>query len=252
MDTEKHLSSFTLERLRMAALDQKSAEAARGHLAGCVRCRGFDEALGRDHREFQQDIGPRMAPVLRTRLSRVAVRSRRREWAVVASAGLSLLLIVGLGLIRKRPEVSDVVAKGGPQLTMFVRRGDAVRPVRDGDRLRAGDALRFRINPGAASYVVIASLDGSGRSTSYVPVGGALSVAVKSGAWWEAPGSIILDDTPGPERIFAIFSERPLPVAQVDQALATVARGGVAAVRTTVRLNLEAVDQATLLIEKVP
>jgi hypothetical protein len=252
MNSAEHLSSFTLERLRVAALDERSAEAARGHLAECDRCRGVDEALGRDHREFQHDVRPRMATVLQARLSRVAVRSRRREWAVAASAGVSLLLIAALGLVLKRPEVADVVAKGGAQLTLFVRRGEDVRRLRDGDRLRAGDSVRFRINPGAASYVLIASLDGSGRSTTYVPPSGALSVAVKSGTWWEAPGSIILDATPGPERIFAIFSERPLPVALVAQSLAAVAQGGAAAIRTTVRLNLEAVDQASVLIEKVP
>jgi hypothetical protein len=251
MNSGEHLSSFTLERLRLADLDQRSADAARSHLAGCDRCRGIDEALGRDHREFQHDIKPRMAPALRTRLSRVGVRRRRREWTLAASAGLSLLVVGALALFLKRPELSDVVAKGGGQLTMFARRGQDVRRVRDGDPLRPGDAVRFRINPGEASYVLIASLDAAGKSTIYVPAGGALSVAVKSGAWWEAPGSVVLDGTTGPERIYALFSERPLPAARVDQALAEVARGGAAAIRSTARLPLDAVDQASLLIEKV-
>jgi hypothetical protein len=116
-------------------VDEKSADAARGHLVACDRCGGLDEALGRhtgsssktSGAEWRRPCGPASRDCASAAASRVGG---------VASAGLCLLLIGALGLVRKRPEVSDVVAKGGAQLTAFVRRGEDVRRIRDGDQLR--------------------------------------------------------------------------------------------------------------------
>src|SRR5215468_8444654 len=44
-------------------------------------------------------------------------------------------------------------------------------------------------------------------------------------------GSIVLDDTPGPERIWAVISDRPITVAELSARLAVIQVGGAAAIR---------------------
>ena len=63
-------------------------------------------------------------------------------------------------------------------------------------------------------------------------------------------GSIVLDAAPGPERLFAIFSARPIPARSVRDLLAPIAAAGAATIRAAGRIPLPDTQQATLLFEK--
>ena len=65
------------------------------------------------------------------------------------------------------------------------------------------------------------------------------------------PDSIVLDDAPGPERIFALFSDRKVEDAEVTAALAALGAAGADAIRATARLALP-YDQASVVFEKGP
>jgi len=88
----------------------------------------------------------------------------------------------------------------------------------------------------------------AGRSI-YHPYGGDRSAAIE-GDRVELADSIELDDAPGPERIYAILSDRPIAADAVRSRLRDVAAGGVAAIRGTHTLALPVRAELSLVFEK--
>lgn len=251
--SDRHLAPYDLERLQRNEIDPALAAAARGHLARCDDCRAIDRQLREHHLEFERSVLPRLAPRLRERLERPAGRSRRWVWALAAA--VPAILVLALSLNRsslKGPGDSDLLTKGGGDMVVFRRRGDSVRALVPGEKLSAGDALRFRLAPGDHAYAMVASVDAAGKATIYVPLGGDASAPVPQGGAWEAPGSVTLDDTVGPERLFALFSRKPIAAATVIGALEAVGRGGADAIRKVDHLDVGADSQASVLFEKEP
>lgn len=100
----------------------------------------------------------------------------------------------------------------------------------DGRALGAGDAIGFQVRPGGYEGVVLLSLDAEGEASLLYPeVGAAPEPIDGDGRTVPLPGTIVLDDAPGPELFVAIFDQR------VPEALAEAAdrygAGGAEAVR---------------------
>jgi hypothetical protein len=234
----EHMSSFDLDA---AALDGASA-AQRAHLASCAACRArADEDHG-----FRAELSPEVME--RT----LAVWRRRRRVAVVrwavplVMAAAAFVLLVRPG---ETPEVvePDLAVKGTrPGLAIYALRDGHVFQVGDGDVLAPGDEIRFAVTPAGSRYVLIGSIDGFGRATIYVPYEGERSVAIDPRGRTELPGSIVLDDAPGPERVFAVFSSVAIRAADVRQALHRFA-----ALRGSTRLELGMpATQVSLVFQK--
>jgi hypothetical protein len=131
---------------------------------------------------------------------------------------------------------------------VFALRDDRVFAIQDGARLRPGDRIRFAVQGGGAAFVLVASIDGRRQVSVYQP---STALGPDAGAGPQTlPDSIQLDDALGPERIFAVFSDRPVPEAEVTGALAALGAAGPEAVRRAQRLPLP-LAQASVLIEKV-
>jgi hypothetical protein len=200
--------------------------------------------------------GPRQEKVLDGVHQTARARTRlRRGWlgvAVLVPAAATLLLIVGL----QRDPLPDggqpgIIAKGGPGLLVAVRRGERLFPMRPGEPIRAGDQIRLVLEHVSYPFVLVASVDGRGASNIYVPYEGSRSLPVPLSDRIEVPGSLVLDDSPGPERLFALFSRVPLDAAAVRSALAAVGARGAPGIRSTTALNVGANAQTTVLLEKV-
>ena len=175
--------------------------------------------------------------------------------------GSLLALLVGsivavwLLVLPARLPAPDILAKCDTTLAIFVARGKGALAISDGKtRLHPGDRIRFVLRPAGQRYAVIASLDGAGRTTIYHPFGGQESAALGAGPQVEIPGSIVLDDSPGPERVFAVLAPQPFATAVVVEALQKLAGQGIAAVRetTTLPMPLESATQQSLVFEKSP
>jgi hypothetical protein len=180
--------------------------------------------------------------------------------------GLALPAAAALLLVRSQPSRTPgpnaettppvIGIKGAPLLQIFARRpglGGAeaqVTKVRDGDRLAAGDALRFVLSPTGLPYVLIVSVDGAAQPSVYYPFHGEASAEIDEKSLVSVPGSIVLDQAPGPERIFVIHSEKPLQADTVRDALVQLGAGGADAIRAAQRLPIEGTVQSTLLFEK--
>jgi hypothetical protein len=159
--------------------------------------------------------------------------TRRRGWAllsgvtVLGAAAASWVLLIGAPSRVRRAGTDVVVPKGASVAEVVCRRRGETFPLGDGDEVRPGDELRFRVLGADArgAYVQVGSVDGSGAYASFYPPGeGDVSVE-RPAAGQPLPESIRLDDAPGPERVLVVLSETPLPVSEVRAAaLAHAAR----------------------------
>jgi hypothetical protein len=230
----RHPSALALHELHLGAGDGEVA----AHLGVCPECRQRLDELAADHRRFDEQVLPRTV---------LALRPRRRRWLWALAPAVAVAAALWLWA---RPRGGEERAKGEAVLTVYAARGETVTRLEEGGALAPGDRIRFVLRPGGLAYAMIASLDGAGRATVYHPYGGAQSAPVGAEPRVELPGSIVLDRGPGPERIFALLSRRPLATAEVVRALEEIGRGGPGAVRATPQLPLPVEAQGSVLFEK--
>lgn len=227
-----------------AGLPEADTAGVRDHLAGCSRCREEVRALETAHGRFDQ-IEPTLRSAVRRRLT------RRRSWlGLLVSLSVGTLATVAI-LARPADDSARVAVKGGLIFKAFARRAQTVFAVREGTTVAPGDEVRFVVESAGRPYLLVASVDGRGDTTVYFPFGGAWSGRIeRTETPVELPGSAILDDAPGPERIFALATSEPLAAPKVLRLLAELGRGGAQAIRTESRLGVPAALQSSLLLEK--
>jgi hypothetical protein len=248
----RHLSSFHLEAMRLGAASAAEQTWAEEHLRECARCVALAASLESSRQEFVRFVAPR------ARAAIVGRMVRRRPW-IWAAAGLLVPAVAALALFlvgsagHEEPVVEPelgVKGGGGPSLLVAVRRGNRVFPAKPGSVLVPGDQIRFVLGPAGRRFVLIASVDGTDRASVYVPYDGTQSMALPPGDRVEVPDSIVIDASPGPERLFAFFSQQPLPAARIRQALVALGARGHAAIRSTTHLEVGADAQSSILLEK--
>jgi hypothetical protein len=240
----QHVSSLVLDKLALGVLDAAAEQSARAHLEACDRCRADFEALESARRDHLAEL-PRHLKAVRARLPE-AGRAPRWRWLV---AGL-VPALAALILIIAWPREPDFGIKGGASLRAFLRRDGRVISLKDGDRAHKGDEVRFVVSGAGLPWLMIASVDASGQATIYHPYNGERSAALSKDPTVEIPGSIVLDEAAGPERLFALFSKEPLAAADVKAALSSLR--GAQSIRDTQKLTVAADAQSTLLLEKDP
>jgi hypothetical protein len=132
-------------------------------------------------------------------------------------------------------------AKGDAQLSTYIHEGGTTRQLPStGVGARAGDEVRFVLTTTSSRtrYLLLISVESTGKTNVYWPPSGERNSAIRAPGRFEVPGSIVLDDAPGPERVFALLSSLPLETAVVETALAALARNGTDAIRATEVLDL--------------
>jgi len=231
---------------------------------GCVACAArLDEAHGAA-REFHDRMPQTLAQV-RARMARHAPAPWWRGWtgrllagplAVAAAVAIAFALWPG-----QRTEPSgggpDLRAKGSREdVRVFVRRGDAVHRLAELGAVQPGDALRFVVDPHGARFVLIMSIDGARRISTYYPFDGSASAALPARAGQvELDGSVVLDDTIGDERIWVLLSDEPVAVDRVRPELARLAEQGVVAAQAAddgaVTAGLPGVRAVSVRLHKV-
>src|SRR4051812_13235335 len=260
-DVGAHVSSFDLDLLELGALDAAKAAATNEHLERCAPCREEHEKLRRARGEFTANVllnsGPRLLAEVRHR------NVPRISPPRIVAAGLLASAAVLALVLRPRATPTEVVsnpggdhltAKGGSELSLVARQDGSVFNVDSAHRsLRAGAEVRLVLSQDdpARPFVLVASVDGRGHPSVYYPPQGEASARIERPGKWELPGSIVLDDAPGPERIFAFFSATPIESAVPTQALRRLGEQGWEAMRATSQVDLDGVRQSSVLIEKV-
>ncbi len=258
----KNESHVTLLDLDLVVLDQATPEHLASIEAHCMSCTGC-AARRVEHGEHVQNFRGMVFP--RTVDNLVLRRRPAARWPWMFGLALPLAACL-LMLVRSHPsgkksapafdpphDPGTIGIKGSPVVRVFARRNrpDAdVIKVKDGDRLAAGDALRFVLSPTGLPYVLIASVDGAGQASVYYPFHGEASVEVDPRGTVSVPGSIVLDKALGPERIFVIYSEKPIQAETVREVLTKLGAGGAGTIRGAQHLPIAETVQSSLLFEK--
>ena len=149
----------------------------------------------------------------------------------------------------------ELRAKGGFDLLVYVRRDKHIALLDRFNRVvHPGEEIRFILTgvPEDHAYVLVASIQAAGAATVYFPYGGLDGAPLPGPGRWEVLGSIVLDETLGPERVFAIFSKRPLAAVDVEPALARLGRAGKNAIRDARALDVPGTTQRSFLMFKQP
>lgn len=142
------------------------------------------------------------------------------------------------GVVRSDPGAGVVSA---PRLDFFVLHAGEVRPGKPGEVCAEGDRVRFVVSQRDYNFIAMLSLDRRGRVTPIYPdsssgaAGAGTSLSLIRGQRVPLAGSRQLDDYRGIERYIALFSERPVRMADVAaraEAAFLRAGGGEAALRS--------------------
>jgi hypothetical protein len=172
----------------------------------------------------------------------------KRPWVGVAAAGVATLVtILTLGGPR---DASAAYGIKGPELQVSVQRQGHLTRVENGARLVKGDTLRFAVDTARYPYLLIVSLDGAGTPDIYFPYMHGKSGLVRDGHV-ELPDGVTVDNSRGPVRLFAFFSNGPFSTNELYPALEQLSRGGPTAVRdATDGLPVAGGIQRTFYFEK--
>jgi hypothetical protein len=143
--------------------------------------------------------------------------------------------------------------KGDFDIVVFARHEDRIEQLDRYNRLvSAGDEVRFVLTgtPDDHPQVIVASVDAKPEVSIYFPYGGSASATLPGPGRWEVPGSIQLDSTPGPERVFVFFSKKPLVAADVERALLDLGKRGPNAIRDERTVDIPGTVQRSFLMMK--
>ncbi|HEY0709699.1 MAG TPA: hypothetical protein VGG33_23000 [Polyangia bacterium] len=238
------------------------------HVAGCARCTArVDELradrtalLGSDPHESSRRAARQILASFNTRSARsrwAEVWRRRVGFALPAFAALALFVVLGQRSSLIGASLSDagqepaVRAKGALWFEMYRLRAPSgvVEIARDGDEYRGGDRLRFEYSTAAPGYLFVVGVDDEGAVFPYYPDDGSAGLPVKTSTRAMLSDSIELDGHQGFERIFALWSPRPITLAAVRAATAQALTTAGGDLRRVDQLPLD-VDQATRLLRR--
>jgi hypothetical protein len=240
-------SDLALER----HLLDPSASPHLAHVEACPVCHARLARMQQEGDDFRRYVFPATVE----RVEDAAARARRRWFPLVLAPVGGLVAIAAALLVVVRvptgPAEGYTGIKGAPiTLSVFTADGGGVHALHDGAAVPPAAALRFKVKAKDCSLWLF-SVDQAGAVTRLFPAeGGAAAVPPAGG---ELPGGVVLDGVAGPERVYAVCSDQPLPWADVERAARQAAGGGAERVRAGGMLALpEHASQATLLLEKRP
>ena len=187
------LSELSAERYLAGEVDGAALKTVETHLGACAHCGAMVTAM--------RGVSWRADPAV-----------------LVPAAGLVLVLAAAPLVVRQMIDAGAVREKGGIGLRVFVKTADGSRPAMQGERLRAGDAIKFAVSPGGQRYVMVVNVEETGKVTRYYPRD---EQSAPTDPHREAvlPTSITLDDYHGVERVYAVFSDKPLAFGDVAAAV---------------------------------
>ncbi|MDP1821641.1 MAG: hypothetical protein Q8L48_00280 [Archangium sp.] len=185
------------------------------HVGSCAQCGPYVAALRADADAFARARPPEL--FLKQLERRAAGRPRTPWWrwlGVLAPVAAALVLF-----FVTRPPPDDGVTFKGPPLRVFLKRGDAEPALLPPDgRVKPGDSLRFGYDAPADGYLAVFELDGTEATTVFWPFAGTAGAPVKQSQGL-LPGTVVLDDSPGPEWLVAVWSRAPFDTAPLAQQL---------------------------------
>ncbi|MCK6547641.1 DUF4384 domain-containing protein [Myxococcota bacterium] len=181
------------------------------------------DVVRRAARLMSQDPGLAEAVLL---ISGRAQPRPRRAWLVpvtafVAAAAATLVLVVMPGRSVHEDAGASLTPKGAADtFDVAVQRGDERFRAHPGDHVVAGDRLGFFYTSERGGYLAVIGVDERGNATALHPASGPWSAAIEPAEHTALPSGAVVEAGERCDWIVAIFSDAPLPEAEVRAALA--------------------------------
>jgi hypothetical protein len=221
------LSDLRIDMLLAGDLGGDGAASAREHARACPACAARVAAIEAARAADARGGGPDLEALQRAAALVAPARGRgawRPRWIALGAtlaAGVATLVLV----VRAPAPAETTRSKGRAHVGFFVEHGGDVRRGAPGERVSPGDRVRFTATPADPTrpgHLAIIGVDAARVATVYFPAGG-VSDVVPLGDDVELPRATLLDDTLGPEVVYAFFCVRPLAPAALEGARAALA-----------------------------
>lgn len=251
----EHPSAFDYERVVAHDLAPTRGEEVERHARECAPCGKRLAALRADVSAFRAEV-----PLTdfaarhrqRQRMTRPALPRRARRWfsdwrfAAPAMTGMAAVALLGVNLLPTPRPAESTVAGTTPQTRikgsgirlgylLLRRTGGTIEfsPGAEGAVRRAGDEIVLTMAaPLRYGYMAVVGVDGRGEVSTYYPASADLEAAqlgpIPSSG--RLPNTLILDVSQGAERLFAVFSREPIPLARVLAAAYQIAGADMGAI----------------------
>jgi hypothetical protein len=132
-----------------------------------------------------------------------------------------------------------------------VRRADGtVERMARGGEVSPGDAIRFSVSSSRPAYLIVLGLDSRPSVSVYVPSSSDTRPTV-SGTDVLVDGSIVLDDTLGPERVVALFCPTPLGIESARKIAEDALQAAGGAPERVERLSVECPQRSFLMHKRL-
>jgi len=256
-----------LERYRLGELSPPEIEELRRRLAADEGLRARLQALDDSDREIRRRYPPDwLSARIQERLGADAaqpsprVRRRNFSWRLPVSAAAAAVLVIVVGWQILGPRDLEVARKSldgaesgvrikGDSLVLFRRTAEGSEVLGDGALARAGDKIRIGYRAAGRSYGIILSIDGRGVVTRHFPRHGRQAALLTTRGLTLLDHAYELDDAPGWERFYLVFSRDAFDVAPVLEAARKLAADAGASPPTALVLPAP-LDQSSLVLIK--
>ncbi len=219
---DRVFTDLELERYLAGDLDATRARELEARASGSDRAR-LDEIRAESAAFLGSiDVAAEVRAIGRKmELREAEPRGLAKWWRWIAGGGMLAAAAAALLLFILRapddPVDADLAIKGNDiALILHAPSGKLA----SGDVVAPGDQLRFEVIAPRRGFVAIIGVDGTGSPSIYVPDTGTKPRAYDPKSDRVLPGAIELDETPGDERFFALWSERAFAVDVVAAAVA--------------------------------
>lgn len=213
-----HVSTLTLHRYRYGELEPVERRDVRAHVDGCPRCRRRLAVQERERQAFvnlqvPEELAAFAAPAGGPRPD----RALGWLWALLPGLAMAAAVLVTVPAVRTATEAPLEITrlKGGAEpLEVWKATEAGSRPVRDDERLRAGDRIQVVFHPEGAPWITLAGRNPSGQIEVWRTLQPDGDVAQP------APFALTLDETPGFQEVFVIGTPWPPTRGEVAGAIA--------------------------------
>jgi hypothetical protein len=246
----EHPSRHTLTRYHAGETEGSEKGEIYAHVAGCPECRKILEQLeearaaffaGHDREAFLDTVRTRAAEP-ETAWWRFLFRP-----AHLAAAAAVLVMAVLVATLWM-PDSGERMKGADLELGYYVMGPQGPEKAAPNQVLHPGDRIQFRLTAPAGGYVHIVGVDERGQVSVYFPRPDEAPETFPGGAGRPVPGSVILDEVLGRERVFLLVCPKPLDRDDLAERLGSVPEGSRSLLEVD-RLPLQC-EQRDLVLRK--
>ncbi|MBX7148590.1 DUF4384 domain-containing protein [bacterium] len=224
MNNNQCPSSFALE---LYVLENTGDETLKDHIASCAHCQEQIASIRNEQKAFlvTHPFEPFYEKITTPSSSRRKSGSIFDFFSLPSFRWASGLVMAMLALFILKPvlfESKGVRFKGEPVIGYYIKEGTEAVLGKPGDLVSPGNQIRFYVNPGTYTHVVVLGVESDGTINRYYPDKGDTNIPIPQNTPYFFPDSIVLDTSPHNELIIAVFGDADLSYASVEQKLKNI------------------------------